>query len=580
MKKFIIFAMAVMFVVPVFAGDVTTVGDVDIELTGSMRVRWNYYNNIYDFNDHSSNDMDSDFWEDGWCPSTYCDDDFAYIPFRFDLVAKVMLTRNVDVVADFQFVDFFGNGSSTLGFRQGGFYGYDSFIYTDGFYSNWFWGQAQWDDSGEGGFGNPADNPWAGSAPFTAFDMGGFGYNPAGAGQSKASGSLGLFEAYIHMRNVGDSNWNIKLGRQKMEFGTGLLIADDDWYDGLAFDGVRTDWSNDMVDLSMFWMKLHEGFSSGGISDEDDGDLWGIYSTWSPWDKVNLDGYLLYMLSSHSASTNMETITPGFRFFTVEELGGGWNFNVEFAYQQNTWQNVAFDDNGNPTDLDGTGFMLDSHVSYTFDSDYEPTLGFGFTYISGDDDISDGADDTDTDNDGFWRMFGESHGRWGNADMLYSSLMGSGNYDVTSPMWGFSGFGGGYVKTASPGGMIMQVNYDMGTGWDSIRWGANTVWFWAAEDSYKTVDFDANSGQETIKLDDFMGWEFDLWMSYEYSEHYAMNFNLSYFNVGDFFQDDFSAWNPSEYEFDGSGNFEGFSNDHGYMQDNAWSAYANFVATW
>jgi hypothetical protein len=548
MKKLLILSVAVLLVAPVFAGTVTTVGNTDLEISGGLRIRWDYYNNIYDFSDHEDGeDVDDP------CPSRWCDDDFSYTPWRANVVLKALVTRNVDVVVNLQGVDYFGGNEM-------------------GPYS-----------------------PYRGIAPFSMQTLNGNGDGPPlmegvpGAGQqTDFYDGLGVFEAYIHTRNAWDSNWSFKLGRQAVALGNKLLVGDNTWYDGTSFDGLLASWAIDAGDVHLFWFKVYS-LTGLDYSNEDDGNLHGVYTTWDLTDRQGIDAYLLLANFNVDATQNagipdMEFLTLGARWFSKEAFGG-FDWTAELAYQD-----ASYDIGGGAEgdDIDGNGMLFDGEIGYTFDSDYEPRLAFGLTYITGDDTL-DGADDGENrDQDGFFRLYGDSHGRWGNADLLYSSVLApTPNGDVTSPLWDNAlpatvGPFNTPTSGASAGAIIPQLKFSMKAN-DSIRWGANLVYIMAAESDFQTADIDGmidgDDADEIIKIDDTIAFELDAWLTYQYSEHFGMVFNISYIDVGDFVGDVYDALNADNYEYD-DGEFVGVEDSTDYGEDEAYRMYASFLVKW
>lgn len=470
MKKLFILVLAAFVVAPAFAGSVSTVGNTDLEITGGLRIRWDYYNNVYDFED------DEDV--------SGFDDDFSYTPVRANVRLKAMVSRNVDIVTNIQGVDSFGGNG-------GGWYGL-------------VWG------------------PWAGIGP----------YDFAGAGQDTQSAHWGIYEAYLHARNVWDSKWSLKFGRQEMSLGDEFLVGNDDWYDGLVFDGMRWDFNNDHVDLVLFAMKLESVPVSGWdtVANEEDDNFYGVHIDWKYSDRHGLDSYLFYLnqnswsYSPNDGGGDYTNWTVGVRWFSREQ----WNqfdWNVNFAYQDHDWNEAFLYDSGN-------GWAFEGTVGYNFNHDWEPRLAFGLTHFTGDDDA------LDMDKDGFWRMFGDTHGRWGLADMLYSSGVGFQTYDFYSVM------GGGIIYSDTPGAWILQLNASFKPR-DNMRWGANALYLTQVEDDFGSgLDYDSDA------------WELDAWYSYDYSEHLSMKTAVSYINM--------------------DAEFFGVDADF----DNAWRAYVDLTGKW
>jgi len=293
---------------------------------------------------------------------------------------------------------------------------------------------------------------------------------------------LGLYQAYIEANSIGDSIFNLKAGRQELSFGNEWMLGNQDFYGGASYDALKGWWEFDRSRLDIFWSKLDEQNTGSGEvnSTDDDTDLYGVYFAW-PEIGTSLIGYDLYGMLIKSNmdggpqfhDTNYESWWLGARFYRKPEWG--FHFNAEGTYQ---FGQVS----AQPSDLDIEAWGFEGSLGYTWDVEGNPDLHLGFTYASGDDDPFDDKEET------FAVPNAEIHPRLGFADLFAASNL-----------------------------VAWQIGY--AGSWENIAWGVELLHFETAE--------------EVVVSESELANEIDLWFSYQYSRHLALQVAYAYVSIED-----------------------------------------------
>jgi hypothetical protein len=227
-------------------------------------------------------------------------------------------------------------------------------------------------------------------------------------------------------------NWNVRIGRQDLIYGTGKLILDGTPKDGsrtIYFNAIKasyTGFENTTIDfLSMYTtakdpLAIHSedrdlvGKGKTSYDGEEVGG--GIYLKNNAFEALPFEAYYL-IKSGEEAWTNLVTgvqhdantrHTVGARFMPkfAEDIDG----NLELAYQFGE---------------DISAYMVDALVTKRFGGDMKPSLGFGWYHLSGD----DASTSTDEGWNPLWARWpqyselyvysfdAEGAGRWSNVSM-------------------------------------------------------------------------------------------------------------------------------------------------------------------
>lgn len=254
--------------------------------------------------------------------------------------------------------------------------------------------------------------------------MGG-GYNNRSTNATGGDTEIDLDLAYIEMKEFLYEPLTLIVGRQNLRYGNGLIIGDPDTNQTASvkvpmeiadqslrksFDAVRAvlDYSPYTVDL------IYAAVDENETDINDDRNLWAVYGTydWASYNGVT-EGYFAYvnqnMDSIYGTGLNLLTAAGlnalgNFQAVenqsTVYTVGGRlqydpndhWTLGVEGAYQ--------FGDIHITTGATSIGTNPYQHLSafagqlvaqYRFLNDYNSMIQLEYTYLSGDDDITDEA---------------------------------------------------------------------------------------------------------------------------------------------------------------------------------------------
>lgn len=206
-----------------------------------------------------------------------------------------------------------------------------------------------------------------------------------------------LHQAYIDLRCTNkDTPSVVRVGRQKLNFGTQRLIGALEWVNtARVWDAVK-------VTLGEQNNRTLTGFAAQqvavdpnnpndwadvGTARYQDSDLYGIYYTdWKILEDVQLELYWLFRdnedtsASGSATSGGDEVHSIGSRFETVN---GPWDFNGEFVGQF-----------GDYSGLDHSAFAAHIEGGYKVESLNNTRFSSAYNYASGDDDSTDGDHNT------------------------------------------------------------------------------------------------------------------------------------------------------------------------------------------
>jgi len=316
--------------------------DHNWKFTGGVRVRADYFEN-YDFLDESNGGID---------------DSGANWPFMIRFGAEGDLTENVHGMVELRNDDVFG-GSPT---------------------------------------GNEAVVNSPGTLPFTFFP-------PSYSNNSQGSNDIILYQAFIDLKDLGITGFDLKVGRQEYTYGTELLIGDNDFYTGQSYDGVRLGWHRDHWGLGGFYFKVSENnfnvFPPGGSFDT---NLWGVTFDFmmDKWGDLGVY-YIDYQNLGPSPSTGVESYGARWgRLVAADDQMFDWN--LEYVHQGGDINTASSHD---ADAIEGWfGFNLHGDTMHH---------RFAVGYLS-----ASGDDPTTADNESFSPLFGDGHAynRLGNLDNL------------------------------------------------------------------------------------------------------------------------------------------------------------------
>ncbi len=211
-----------------------------------------------------------------------------------------------------------------------------------------------------------------------------WGSQEKGFSSESAEGTGDVPEAYVNFRDIRNTDWSVKIGRQHINLGRGFLISDNEKeisYDALLVTGEFPTWT-----LTVGAAKLEEAQTLKGMRRRDlvaDSD-WNLYLADFSWRDENvmplgLGAYVIY--AEDETDLNREPLVFGVRADYTTDI---WSLWGEFAYETG---------DAGAQDLDA--FAIDVGASVAFESAWSPKLKVAYTFATGDDPDSLG------DNEGF-----------------------------------------------------------------------------------------------------------------------------------------------------------------------------------
>ncbi|MBI3823148.1 MAG: alginate export family protein [Planctomycetes bacterium] len=103
----------------------------------------------------------------------------------------------------------------------------------------------------------------------------------------------------------------VRVGRQELLMGSQRLISPPDWANTRrTFQGVRGFWSNDKVDIDLFWVKPVIPNNSGWSPADHNQNFYGAWLTYHPQKKEAIDLYYLYLDNYNKTTTLGLTLAP------------------------------------------------------------------------------------------------------------------------------------------------------------------------------------------------------------------------------------------------------------------------------
>jgi hypothetical protein len=367
---------------------------------------------------------------------------------------------------------------------------------------------------GFGSFGNQSPAQSTAYPPFQDFDGDG---SVGGFRRSEVS----VYQAYANFRNLGNSNVDLRVGRQEFALGTGLILGNESFYNGTVFDGLRASWApkDSAFDLQAVYFKITErqdpansfyyaptdriGAASTFVSA--DADLYGLIGGYNIEGgmKSRIEGYVLRYTDHYPATYKPDFWTYGAHWWrTVRTIDDArelpFDWNAELAMQSGTAHDSATDE-----DLKlKNGFIANPGFGYNLATSSLMHRFYGtYIYQSGDSDL------TDNDIEGWIPIYPEIHGLYGNAD------------------W----FGSSYAQNEASI-QAYSLGYTLTTASGKHAVGARYWWFEPVETNLKFSD--GEGGTVSYKVKSY-GTEFDLGYDFRYSKNATFSGGIAMFKPGD-----------------------------------------------
>lgn len=227
--------------------------------------------------------------------------------------------------------------------------------------------------------------------------------------------SIKLYQGYLDFVDIGGSPWDIRVGRAELDqYGDGMLIAPDRFYDGFSLEQARARYDTEKVVLNIAWHQLYAaGVSDTGEETWRNPVLFGTHDTVFIDPSFSVDAYWWWLVSKPFMGFVTQTYNVGGRVFGTVGESVTLDYSAEGVWQTGTAKLL--------TDTSVTANINASAVNPKVGLGTGP-LHFGLEYYraSGDDDLSDGVIRS------FNLMWQDPHGRFGNLDRYLGSNIQSG----------------------------------------------------------------------------------------------------------------------------------------------------------
>ena len=296
MRKFVMFGLCAMLVAAFVAPQVLAADDeAKFKFSGEVRTRFEYLENYLDFTNNSDYDTG---------------DSFSFWPYRVRLAMEGSIADNVTVFGELQ---------------NAGNFGANPFFYNN--------------DASLGRI-DPLMTayPLFTSLQDPAFGLGSY-MNPYSSGRT-----VNLYQGYVQLDKLFTNNLSIRVGRQEHTLGTQLLLGDNEFYNGISYDGAHIMWHPEKYKVDGFYYKLNELYQAST-----DANLFGVTGNFDLGKKLgNIDGYVIVYqnladtefvpVPSWLQWNNMALTTIGARWGRMVQSAddmkdGAFDWNAEFAMQ-------------------------------------------------------------------------------------------------------------------------------------------------------------------------------------------------------------------------------------------------------
>jgi len=336
----------------------------------------------------------------------------------------------------------------------------------------------------------------------------------------EVEGSLILDLGYIKVTDILTPGLTLTVGRQEIQFGKGLVVgsryraldyvgadigtAAIDLGQQKAFDAIRADYEFPTVpvNLTVFKAKVLDVYGMGAtatafingvlgtsITNLNDFDLYGLCLAYEG-DMFTVEPYFVDAKMAHQ---DLNLMTGGVRgtINPMEAFAIDLEFAKQFGSADYFIQNVM----GGTGTGDFKGWAGTLGLTYKFDANMQPVVNFGYCYFSG-------WDGTGADIDAWVPVFPSN----------VASRVGSLAYLTLFPG------GEGWATTGASG---LQV-FNLGIGIQPTeKIGVGLNWY------------NLKADEVAAGVDDSLGNEIDLSISYAYTEDLSFGLDIGYLMVGD-----------------------------------------------
>lgn len=252
------------------------------------------------------------------------------------------------------------------------------------------------------------------------------GQNPSITDTGTERQATDVREAFLQLKNFLWSPFELKVGRQKLEYGEQMFVGALDWANvGRSFDGAKLTWDTEKNNLQVFGTMIQAWRSNdlnNAASTANTKNMYfsGIYNAWKIHRAFMLDAYLFARNEEGADRHANQLYTYGLRFSNRTEPGNKTpkdmlvDYSIDVAYQGGRYLGQEVEAYG------AVGF-----IGLNFDLGVRMRLGGQGAYASGDNDASDGKYQT------LDPLYPTPHYQFGQGDMTSWRNLTGGGIDYT-----------------------------------------------------------------------------------------------------------------------------------------------------
>jgi len=206
-----------------------------------------------------------------------------------------------------------------------------------------------------------------------------WGSQDSGVSSGSTEGTGDLPEGYVDFQDIRTSDWSARIGRQHLNLGRGFLISDNEKeisYDALLITGEFPTWTINLVAAKLAESQILKGIRSRSLVPDAD---WNLYIADVQWRDENimplgLGAYVIY--AEDDTDLGREPLVLGARADYTGEIWAAWG---EVAYETGDVGSQELD-----------AIAVDVGASVSLAVNWSPKLKVGYTYASGDGDPASG----------------------------------------------------------------------------------------------------------------------------------------------------------------------------------------------
>lgn len=251
------------------------------------------------------------------------------------------------------------------------------------------------------------------------------GQNPTITDTSTEQQATDIREAYVQMKDFFFTPFELKIGRQKLEYGEQMLVGALDWSNvGRSFDGFKLTWDKGVNNLQVFSTIIQESNSNdlnntGSALNKQGTYFSGIYDQLKIHRGFMIDMFGFARNQDVDGNSN-QLYTGGMRFSNRTDAGNKspsdmwFDYSIEGAYQ-----------GGQKAGKEIQAYGAVGFIGFKFDLGVKMRIGGQGAYASGDSDPNDGKYET------FDSLYPTPHYQFGQADMTSWRNLTGGGLDYT-----------------------------------------------------------------------------------------------------------------------------------------------------